>query len=120
MKLEYFAITCFALTPALWIACTEEPNGCENAKTSIEKQIKDKLVAQFGPAVLASPPKKGFDLLVWVLPLAGVAAGAAVLGLLAWRWSRRRGGAEPVDAAAGPLDPELERLLDEELARFER
>ena len=83
------------------------------------KQIKDELVAQFGPAVLASPPKKGFDLLVWVLPLVGVAAGAAVLGLLAWRWSRKRGGAEPLEAADGPLDPELERRLDEELARFE-
>ena len=83
------------------------------------KQIKDELVAQFGPAVLASPPKKGFDLLVWVLPLVGVAAGAAMLGLLAWRWSRKRGGAEPLEAADGPLDPELERRLDEELARFE-
>jgi cytochrome c-type biogenesis protein CcmH len=82
-------------------------------------QIKDELVAQFGPAVLATPPKKGFDLLVWVLPPVGVIGGAAVLGLLAWRWSRREGRPEPALAETPALDPELERRLDEELARFD-
>jgi cytochrome c-type biogenesis protein CcmH len=80
-----------------------------------EQQIKDELVAQFGPAVLAEPAKEGFDLLAWALPLAVVALGAVVVGVLAWRWSRTR---EP--AAEAPLDPELERRLDEELARFDR
>ena len=79
-----------------------------------ERQIKDELVAQFGPAVLSEPGKKGFDLLAWALPLAAVALGAVVVGVLAWRWSRTR---EP--AAEAPLDPELERRLDEELARFD-
>jgi cytochrome c-type biogenesis protein CcmH len=79
-----------------------------------EQQIKDELVAQFGPAVLSEPAKEGFDLLAWALPLAAVALGAVVVGLLAWRWSRTR---EP--AAEEPLDPELERRLDEELARFD-
>ena len=79
-----------------------------------EQQIKDELVEQFGPAVLAEPAKEGFDLLAWMLPLAAVAIGAAGVGVLAWRWSRSR---EPV--VEEPLDPELERRLDEELARFE-
>jgi cytochrome c-type biogenesis protein CcmH len=82
-------------------------------------QIKDKLVAQFGPAVLATPPKSGFDLLVWVLPPVGVIGGAAVLGLLAWRWSRRERGPGPAAVEPMALDPELERRLDEELARFD-
>lgn len=82
-------------------------------------QIKDKLVAQFGPAVLANPPRKGFDLLAWILPLVAATAGAAALGLLAWRWSRRRVEPQAAPASAGPLDPELERRLDDELARFE-
>jgi cytochrome c-type biogenesis protein CcmH len=87
-----------------------------------KREIKDALVAQFGPRVLASPPKRGFSLLAWLLPPLGLVAAAGVVGLLAWRWSRRRGpdeeaGArEPDDA---PLDAELERRLDEELARFE-
>jgi cytochrome c-type biogenesis protein CcmH len=82
-----------------------------------ESQIKAKLVAQFGPEILASPPKKGFNLLVWVLPPVGIIVAAIVLGVLAVRWSRSR---EPEPTAAEtPLDPELERKLDEELARFD-
>jgi hypothetical protein len=34
-------------------------------------------VAQFGPAILAAPPRKGFDLIAWWLPIAGLALGAA-------------------------------------------
>jgi hypothetical protein len=50
----------------------------------------------------------------------GVLAGAAVVSTLVWRWSRRR--PEPqqvVDSNGRPLDPELERRLDRELARFD-
>jgi len=78
-------------------------------------EIKDRLVANYGPQILAAPPKKGFDLLAWLLPIGGALAGAALLGLLAWRWSRVR---EPAPRAAR-LDPALERRVDEELARFD-
>jgi cytochrome c-type biogenesis protein CcmH len=81
-------------------------------------QIKRELVAQFGPQILAAPPKRGFDLLAWLLPIAGILAAAVAIGALAWRWSRGRDAA-PVVAGGGALDPELERRLDEELARFE-
>jgi cytochrome c-type biogenesis protein CcmH len=82
-----------------------------------KSEIKAKLVDQFGTTVLAVPPRKGFDLVAWLLPLAGLAAGAGVVGVVAWRWSRiRREGSEAADE---PLDPALERRLDDELARFE-
>ena len=82
-----------------------------------ESQIKAKLVAQFGPAVLAEPSKKGFNLLAWLLPIAGILVGGAVLGVAAWRWSRSR----PAPATETParLDPALDRRLDEELRRFD-
>jgi cytochrome c-type biogenesis protein CcmH len=80
-----------------------------------KQEIKDKLVEQYGPRILAAPPKEGFDLLAWVLPLAGALGAALVLGLAAWRWSR---GREPPGGVA-PLDPELERRLDRELARLD-
>jgi cytochrome c-type biogenesis protein CcmH len=80
-----------------------------------EEQIKDALVAQFGTGVLAEPPGGGFGLLAWLLPLAALLAGAVVVGILVRSWSRRR-GPPPSEA---PLDPDLERRVDEELARFE-
>ncbi len=55
-----------------------------------EAEIKAALVDQFGPGVLAEPPKSGFDLLAWVLPLGLLVAGAVGVGLVAWGWSRRR------------------------------
>ena len=79
------------------------------------QEIKDALVAEFGPEVLATPPKGGFGLLAWLLPLAALAAGVIAVGVLIRSWSRRR--AAP--AGDGPLDPDLERLVDEELARFD-
>jgi cytochrome c-type biogenesis protein CcmH len=80
-----------------------------------KSEIKDRLVTDYGPQILAAPPKEGFDLLAWLLPIGGALAGAAILGLLAWRWSRAR---EPAPRAAR-LDPALERRVDEELARFD-
>jgi len=80
-----------------------------------ERDIKDALVAEFGAGVLATPPKGGFGLLAWTLPLAALVGGAIAVGLLIRAWSRRTPPTEP----ERPLDSELERRLDDELARFE-
>lgn len=85
-------------------------------------EIKSKLVDQFGESVLAAPPKRGFNLLAWLLPFVGLGIGGAALAVLARRWSRPREEAVPADLSGngrGPLDPELERRVDEELARFD-
>lgn len=78
-------------------------------------EIKARLVANYGDAILAAPPHHGFGLLAWWLPIAGIVAAAALVGFGAWRWSRAR---EPAPAPA-PLDPALERRLDDELRRYE-
>ena len=80
-----------------------------------EQEIKDALVDEFGPAVLATPPRSGFGLLAWLLPLGALVVGAIAVGLLIRSWSHRR---VPTDDAQ-PLDPQLEQLVDEELARFD-
>jgi cytochrome c-type biogenesis protein CcmH len=82
-----------------------------------EQEIKDALVGQFGEEVLAEPPGGGFGLLAWLLPLAGLVGGAIAVALLVRAWTRR----EPPDDpdARERLDPELERLVDDELARFD-
>jgi cytochrome c-type biogenesis protein CcmH len=79
-----------------------------------EQQIKNALVAQFGPGVLAKPPAGGFGVLAWVLPLALLGFGAIVVAVLVRSWSRGR-PATPGE----PLDPQLERRVDDELARFD-
>lgn len=79
-------------------------------------EIKAALVEDYGPAILAEPSKRGFDLVAWLLPLAGIAVAAAVLAVAARRWSSRQ---PAPDGAPVHLEPELERRLDEELARFE-
>lgn len=89
-----------------------------------KSEIKAALVEQFGEAVLAAPPRSGFNLLAWLLPLGGIVAAALAVTLLARRWLRARpagtaatGG--PAANGVPPLDPALERRVDEELARFD-
>jgi cytochrome c-type biogenesis protein CcmH len=93
-----------------------------------ESRIKADLVAQFGPAVLAAPPTEGFNLLAWLLPLAGGLVAVVGLGLAARRWRGARGPRESAEPATeGPArngrarvaDRDLEQRLDEELARFD-
>jgi cytochrome c-type biogenesis protein CcmH len=74
-----------------------------------QQRVVNALVAQYGQAILAAPPKHGFGLVL----LIGIAV-AVVLALL-WSRSRSGGGGGGVLAADGPLDPELERRIDREL-----
>jgi hypothetical protein len=76
--------------------------------------------------VLAEPPASGFNLLAWVLPFVGLAAAGAVVGVLAYRWTRSSRSKREAAVAGGAslngsrkLDPDVERRLDEELARFD-
>ena len=78
-------------------------------------QIKDRLVAEYGSAILAAPPHKGFGLVAWWLPVVGILAAAVAVGVGARRWARAR---EPAPAGP-PLDAASERRLDDELRRFE-
>ena len=84
-----------------------------------EQQILDAMVAEFGPGVLSTPQTHGFDLIAWILPLGGIALGAAALGFGARHWSRSRTAASVESPQSSGLDPEDERRVDEELQRFD-
>jgi cytochrome c-type biogenesis protein CcmH len=81
-----------------------------------KQQILDEMVANYGPGVLSTPAKHGFDLLAWILPIGGALLGVAALAAAARYWSSSRGGPPP---PASGLDPEMEQRIDEELARFD-
>src|SRR5207302_11197041 len=68
-----------------------------------KSQIEDRLVAEYGNAILAAPPRHGFGLLAWWLPIVGILAAAVAVGVGAWRWSRAR---EPAPASV-QVDPAL-------------
>ena len=82
-----------------------------------KSEIEGKLVAQFGPEVIAKPSKHGFDLVAWLLPLVLLGGGAVAVGAAAWKW--RKASTRAPGRVAEPLDPEIERRIDEELAGFE-
>jgi cytochrome c-type biogenesis protein CcmH/NrfF len=89
------------------------------AQGRTKAQIKDALVAEYGPRVLATPDDKGFGLANWLVPLAVSLAAMALVVFTARRWRRRR--AAPATAAGGPeLDPDDARRLDAELAAYDR
>jgi cytochrome c-type biogenesis protein CcmH len=88
------------------------------AQGQTKQQILSQLVAQYGPAVLAKPPAKGFNLLIYVLPPVLLAFGIGTLVITIPRWRRRSrlAAATPLETRP-PLDPEDARRLDEDLDR---
>jgi cytochrome c-type biogenesis protein CcmH/NrfF len=80
------------------------------------QHIETALVATFGQVILAEPSHKGFDLLAWWLPIAGVLGGGLILAYGVWRWSRGRDDEPP--AAGSGLDDETERKIDDLLAEL--
>jgi cytochrome c-type biogenesis protein CcmH/NrfF len=91
------------------------------AEGKTKSAIEQELVDEFGPSVLGVPRRHGFDLLAWLLPLGGIGVAGVALAYGAWRWSRARGASDAVsrEPSVPPLDPELDRRVDEELARFD-
>jgi cytochrome c-type biogenesis protein CcmH/NrfF len=89
------------------------------AEGKTKAEVKDALVAQYGPAVLALPQGSGFDLSAYLVPLIAfvVAVIALAFGVLRWRRAGRPPG--PGNAAtSGPQGEDAERLAAD-LARYD-
>jgi len=81
------------------------------------QQIEQSLVQQFGRDILATPPKSGFDLIVWIVPAVLILIGLVAIPLIARAWIRRNravaaAGIEPTPDELARLDQELHRLGD--------
>jgi len=88
------------------------------AQGMTKQQVKDALVAEYGPRVLAEPSDSGFEITAWLVPVLAGAGALLLVGLTARRWRRARvAGPGP----AGPaLDPDDALRLDAELAAYDR
>ena len=89
------------------------------AEGQTEAQIKNSLVAQYGPSVLDLPGTKGFDLAAYLVPAAVVLVLLALLAFLLPSW-RRHARTRP---STGMDAPELSAAdaarLDADLEHFD-
>jgi cytochrome c-type biogenesis protein CcmH len=82
-----------------------------------KQEVKDALVEEFGPGVLADPPSSGFNLAAYIVPILLVLAAVGGIAVAARRWRRR---AAPAPVEGEPLGEEDARRLDAELAAYDR
>ncbi len=75
-----------------------------------EEQIDQYFVTEFGERVLGAPRPEGFNLGVYIAPLAAVVAGGVILFFIARRWQRERAAAMATDAPMPPPDAYRERI----------
>ncbi|MBX7233519.1 MAG: cytochrome c-type biogenesis protein CcmH [Caldilineales bacterium] len=81
------------------------------------EQIKADFIDLYGPEVLGEPPREGFNLVAWIMPVVLLVGGLAIVAYLTLRWTRRPAPAvippgPPTPPAAGPTpqDPYLARV----------
>ncbi len=80
-------------------------------------QVKAYFVEKYGLWILLSPPKEGFNLLVWVVPFIGLGLGLALVAVAVRRWSRR----PPAGQAAAPeIDAATRERIRREMADLDR
>ena len=81
-------------------------------------EIKDALVSQYGPAVLALPEGRGFDLSAYLVPVVAFVLFAAALAVAVVRWRRGGGGGRAGGAPRPPSGERAERL-DADMSRYD-
>ena len=81
------------------------------ARGESEEEVMQYFVSKYGEWVLLEPPKKGFNLVVWWLPVLGLLGGGIVLGVAFRSWLPGGGSGEAERPARTP--PDLEGLRDE-------
>ena len=95
----------------------------------VQGESKSAIIRYFvdmhGEEILAAPPKKGFALAAWLLPLFVVLNGAGLIMILTFRWTRNRLHSKPdvpmplddsttsATLAMEPYQQRLRRELDE-------
>lgn len=80
-----------------------------------ETTILQDLVLRYGVKVLATPPAKGFNLAVWILPGVGLVVGFLVVIAFVRRW--RKSGSGSLAKSPAPADPKLLAAVEDEMRK---
>jgi cytochrome c-type biogenesis protein CcmH len=76
-----------------------------------DQQVLQAMIQEYGPLAYVEPPKTGFGLVAWLMPILYLLAGTGLVVLVMKRWRRR-----PVAVAAAPGVGSV-RVTPEMLAR---
>ena len=86
---------------------------CDTAKTMMkeidahiqagksDEQVLQVMIAEYGPLAYMEPPKTGFGLVAWLMPMFYLAAGMALVVMIMKRWRKRPSGLVAGVAGAG-------------------
>ena len=131
MRREWQGIASELMSPACpgrtLLNCTSEHAGQwqELIKQKVAQGLSREEIMQYfvnmgGDEVLASPPKRGFTLTVWLLPAFAIVNGAGLIIVLTTRWAKRvrsqeqhislSAGRHPQGASSSKADPYLSRV----------
>ena len=82
-----------------------------------KQEIKDALVSEYGPRVLAIPGGSGFDLAAWLVPGLAVLAAGGAIALALVRRRRSEAGEDPPPPPR--IEPADDARLEEDLAKYD-
>lgn len=80
-------------------------------------EVEQELFRVFGDQLLQAPRAEGMGLLAYLIPALVFAAGGALVVFFLRRQRASLGVAETAPSPTAPRDPDLERLVEEELRR---
>jgi cytochrome c-type biogenesis protein CcmH len=89
------------------------------AQGKSEQEILNYFAARYGDHVLQVPPKRGFFVWVWALPVIAIIAGLAWLAYLMRGWLQRR-AAVPVKYTQGVGDADVSGAMDDQQGEYLR
>lgn len=89
------------------------------AKGESDDAILKDFVAQYGPTVLVDPPKAGFDLTAWIVPVLVPLVGLFGAWEVARRWRQKHPAAAAASATASGISPEIIARVQHDVERDE-
>ena len=84
------------------------------ARNESDDAILTAYVEQYGPTVLVEPPKKGFDLLAWIMPVLLPLIALVLVWQVVRRWKQK---AALAPAGGPPLDAQFLARVQREVGR---